>query len=82
MNVELPPDVKEKLAGIARDCNLPLERACEIILSQFVSVTGGRVYTGRWREGNGLYFVVQWPFLTGLVKVKGEDLAKMTGEVK
>lgn len=82
MNVELPPEIIEKLQGIAKDCNLPIERTCEIILSQFVSVVGGRVYTGRWREGNGLYFVVQWPFLTGLTKVKGEELAKMTGEVK
>ena len=81
MNIELKPEVKERMQDIARDCNLPLERACEIILSQFAAVTGGRIYTGRWREGNGLYFIVQWPFLTGLAKVKGEDLAKMT-EVK
>jgi len=81
MNIELPTEVKEKMQEIARDCNLPIERTCEIILSQFAIVTGGRVYTGRWREGNGLYFVVQWPFLTGLTKVTGEDLSKLT-EVK
>ncbi len=81
MNIELSPEVRDKMREIARDCNLPVERACEIILSQFASVVGGRVYTGRWREGNGLYFIVQWPFLTGITKVKGEDLAKMT-EVK
>lgn len=81
MNIELSPEVRDKMQEIARDCNLPVERACEIILSQFASVVGGRVYTGRWREGNGLYFIVQWPFLTGITKVKGEDLAKMT-EVK
>lgn len=81
MNIELSPEVRDKMREIARDCNLPVERACEIILSQFALVVGGRVYTGRWREGNGLYFIVQWPFLTGITKVKGEDLAKMT-EVK
>jgi len=81
MNVELSPEVREKMLAIARDCNLPIERACEIVLSQFATVVGGRVYTGRWREGNGLYFIVQWPFLTGLTKVRGEDLAKMV-EVK
>jgi len=81
MNIELTPEIKEKMQTIAKDCNLPIERACEIILSQFATVTGGRVYTGRWREGNGLYFIVQWPFLTGLAKVRGEDLAKLT-EVK
>lgn len=81
MNIELGPEVKDKMREIARDCNLPVERACEIILSQFASVVGARVYTGRWREGNGLYFIVQWPFLTGITKIKGEDLAKMI-EVK
>ena len=81
MNIELAPDVKEKMREIAKDCNLPIERACEIILSQYAAVTGGRIYTGRWREGNGLYFIVQWPFFTGLAKVTGEELAKMI-EVK
>ena len=81
MNIELTPEIKQKMQEIAKDCNLPIERACEVILSQFATVVGGRVYTGRWREGNGLYFIVQWPFLTGLIKVKGEDLAKLT-EVK
>ena len=81
MNIELTPEVRQKMQEIAKDCNLPIERACEVILSQFATVVGGRVYTGRWREGNGLYFIVQWPFLTGLIKVKGEDLAKLT-EVK
>lgn len=81
MNIELTPEVKEKMLEIAKDCNLPIEHTCEIILSQFATVGGGRVYTGTWREGNGQYFIVQWPLLTGVVKVKGEDLAKMM-EVK
>jgi len=76
VNIELGPEVKDKMREIARDCNIPVERACEIILSQFASVVGGRVYTGRWREGNGLYFIVQWPFLTGITKIKGEDLRR------
>ncbi len=78
MNLELSPEVKQKMLEIARECNLPVERVCEVILAQFATVVGGRVYTGRWREGSGLYFVVQWPFLTGLTKVRGEDLAKLT----
>lgn len=81
MNIELTPEIKQKMQELAKDANLPVERACEIILSQFATVVGARIYTGRWREGNGLYFIVQWPFLTGLTKVKGEDLAKLT-EVK
>jgi hypothetical protein len=76
MKLELRPEVMEKLEGVAKDCNLPVEKACEIILSEFVRVEGGRIYTGRWREGDGLMFVVQWPFLSGLVKLKGEDLAE------
>jgi len=81
MNIELTPEIRQKMQEIAKDCNLPIERACEVILSQFAAVVGGRVYRGRWREGNGLYFIVQWPFLTGIAKVRGEDLAKLT-EVK
>lgn len=81
MNIELKQEVKEKLEGIAKDCNLPVEKACEIVLSEFVTVEGGRIYTGKWREGSGIIFVVQWPFLTGLAKIRDEDLAKLT-EVK
>ncbi len=81
MNIELAPEIKQKMQEIAKDCNLPIERTCEILLSQFATVVGGRIYTGRWREGSGLYFIVQWPFLTGLTKVGGEDLAKLR-EVK
>ena len=77
LTLELKPEVKEKLSEIARECNLPLERACELILSEFARVVGGRIYTGRWCEAEGLMFVVQWPFLTGFVKVSGEELAKM-----
>ncbi len=81
MNIELTPEVRKKMQEVARDCNLPVERACEIILTQFATVTGGRIYTGKWREGNGLYFIVQWPLITGLAKVTGEELTKMA-EVK
>jgi len=81
MNIEPKPETKEKLMEIARDCNLPIEKACEIILTEFARLEGGRIYTGTRREGNGLYFLVQWPFLTGIVKLRGEELAKLT-EVK
>jgi len=77
MNIELKPEVNKKLSEIARECNLPLEKACEIILSEFSEVEGGRIYVGRWKEGEGLRFIVQWPFLTGIAKLKGEELAKI-----
>ena len=81
MNIELTPEIRQKMQEVARDCNLSLERACEIILTQFATIIGGRIYTGKWREGNGLYFIVQWPLITGLAKVTGEELTKME-EVK
>ena len=77
ITLELDPEIVEKLNEIARDCNLPLERACEVILSEFARLEGGRIYVGTWRAGNGLRFVVQWPFLTGFVKVSGEELVRM-----
>jgi hypothetical protein len=76
MNLELKPEVNEKLGEMARECNLPLEKTCEIILSEFAKGDGGRIYVGRWKEGGGLRFVVQWPFLTGIAKLKAEELAK------
>ena len=77
MNIELKPEVNGKLSEIARECNLPLEKACEIILSEFAKIEGGRIYVGRWKEGAGLRFVVQWPFFTGIVRLKGEELAEI-----
>ena len=78
ITIQLTPETKAKLSEIARDCNLPLINACEIILAQFAEVTGGRIYTGRWREKEGgIMFAVQWPFLTGLAKITPEELAKM-----
>jgi len=82
MNIELKPEVKEKLSEIARECNLPLEKTCEIILSVFAKVEGGRIYVGRWKEEEGLRFVVQWPFFTGIAKLKGEELAKIGVKVR
>jgi len=77
MNIELKHEIQEKLSEIAKDSNLPLEKACEFILDQFARVEGGRIYVGTWREGNGLMFLIQWPFLTGLLKISGDELSKM-----
>jgi len=82
MNIELKPEVNEKLSEIAKECNLPLEKVCEIILSEFARVEGGRIYVGRWKEGEGLRFVVQWPFFTGIAKLQGEELAKIGIKVR
>jgi len=77
MNIQLKPEVQEKLTEIARDGNLPVEKACEFILDQFARIEGGRIYAGTWKEGSGLMFLVQWPFLTGLLKISSEELTKM-----
>jgi hypothetical protein len=77
MNIELEPGVNQKLSEIARECNLPLEKTCELILSEFTKVEGGRIYVGKWKEESGLRFVVQWPFFTGIAKLKGDELARI-----
>ena len=77
MNIQLKPEAQERLSEIAQDSNLPLEKACEFILDQFAKVEGGRIYAGTWREERGLMFLVQWPFLTGFLKISGDDLTKM-----
>jgi len=77
MNLDLSAQVMEKLTEIAKECDLPVEKACEIILSEFAKVQGGRIFVGTWKEGGGLMFVVQWPFLTGFVKLKNEELTRI-----
>jgi len=77
MNLELSARAVEKLTEIAKECNLSVEKACEIILSEFARVQGGRIYVGAWKEGGGLMFAVQWPFLTGFVKLKDEELTRI-----
>ncbi len=77
MNIDLTDQVMEKLTEIANESNLSVEKACEIILSEFARVQGGRIYVGSWKEGGGLMFAVQWPFLTGFVKLKDEELANV-----
>lgn len=77
LNLELEEPVADRLNQIAKDANLPLERACELVLAEFARQEGGRVYVGSWKEKEGLMFVVQWPFLTGFVKVPGSELGKM-----
>jgi len=77
MNLELTAQVMEKLTEIAKECNLSMERACEMILSEFARVQGGRIYVGVWKEGGGLMFAVQWPFLAGFVKLKDDELTGM-----
>jgi len=76
MKLELEPSVQKKLEEIARESNLSVEQASELILLQFVKVDGGRIYVGAVK-GGGLMFVVQWPFLTCFERKTAEELQKM-----
>ncbi|MFQ6088590.1 MAG: hypothetical protein ACE5K0_06780 [Candidatus Methanofastidiosia archaeon] len=80
MEIEISHEIEEKLNGIAKDANLPLEKALEFILSEFVRNPGGRIYVGTWKSGgDGRRIVVQWPFLTGFIKIHGDEIKKFGG---
>ncbi len=76
MEIKLSPDVEKKLDEIAEGANLPLETAVQYILQQFVENPGGAVYAGSWRSAKGMRYVVQWPFLSGFLKVKEENVVR------
>lgn len=76
MEIKLSPDVEKKLDEIAEGANLPLETAVQYILQQFVENPGGAVYAGIWRSAKGMRYVVQWPFLSGFLKVKEENVVR------
>lgn len=74
MEIDISEEVKEKLDEIAEGANLPLETAVTYILTQYVENPGGAIYAGTWRSAKGMRYVVQWPFLSGFLKVKGDDV--------
>lgn len=76
MEITLNTEVEKKLDEIAQGANLPLKVAIEYILQQYVENPGGAVFAGTWRSARGMRYVVQWPFLSGLMKVKEENVVK------
>ncbi|KYK31502.1 MAG: hypothetical protein HXS46_07280 [Theionarchaea archaeon] len=76
MEIELPDEVERKLDEIADGANLPLETAIQYILGQFVGNPGGAIYAGTWRRAKGMRYVVQWPFLSGFVKLKEDEVVR------
>ncbi len=76
MEIELPDEVEKKLDEIADGANLPLETAIQYILEQFVENPGGAIYAGTWRRAKGMRYVVQWPFLSGFVKLKEDEVVR------
>jgi hypothetical protein len=76
MEIDLSEDVEKKLDKIAEGANLPLETAVEYILSQYVENPGGAIYAGSWRRAKGMRYVVQWPFLSGFIKLTGDNVVR------
>ena len=76
MEITLTPEVESKLDKIAEGANLPLETAVQYILEQFVENPGGAVYAGSWRSAKGMRYIVQWPFLSGFLKFKGDQVVR------
>lgn len=70
--VQLSPETEKKIGEIAKDCNLPLGGICEIILSEFAKINGGCIHVGKGKGDYDLIYVIQWPFLNGLIKCKRE----------
>ncbi|MFW9830748.1 MAG: hypothetical protein ACFFD8_03140 [Candidatus Thorarchaeota archaeon] len=81
---ELSPEILEGLETKAKDANISIEAAAQLILSEFVRVYGSGIYTGSWRRGDkegkkGRRYVIDWPFQPGFVKIPGDqsiDLGK------
>ncbi|MFX1535352.1 MAG: hypothetical protein ACFFDI_14095 [Promethearchaeota archaeon] len=81
VEVDLDPETMAKLEQIANEARLSTPGVVALILSEFVDKPGGRIYVGSWRRGNvgekkGFRLIVQWPFKTGFIKVKGDEMKK------
>ena len=76
MEVNVSSDVEKKLNEIAEGANLPLETAVQYILDQYVNNPGGAIYAGTWRSAKGMRYVVQWPFLSGFLKLKEDEVVR------
>lgn len=76
MEITLSPEIEKKLDEIAKGANLPLETAVQYILEQYVENPGGAVYAGTWRSAKGMRYIVQWPFLSGFLKLKEDEVVR------
>ncbi len=76
MEIKLTPEIEEKLNTIAEGANLPLETAVQYILQQYVENPGGAIYAGTWRRAKGMRYVVQWPYVSGFLKLKEDEVVR------
>jgi len=80
VKINLNGDIQQKLQEIAKDANIPLEGALALILEEFANKPGGRIYVGIYKRGNvgdqkGYRYAIQWPFKTGFIRKKGDEIA-------
>jgi hypothetical protein len=78
IELEIPSEVENKLREIAEESGLSENSAAEVILTNFLRGTGGRIYVGSYARGNvgdrkGFRFVVQWPFQPGYNPRNGDQ---------
>lgn len=76
ITVDLPSEVEKKLDDIAKGANLPLKTALEYLLHEYAENPGGAIYAGSWRSAKGMRYIVQWPFLSGFLKITEEKVVK------
>lgn len=80
MQVTFDEKTTAKLKELSSEANLTIEGLIEVVMHEFGSGKGGRVYTGRWSGGEvagvkGMRYAVQWPFRPGFLEASG-DLVK------
>lgn len=80
MEVSFDDETMTKITELAEEANVTPEGFIEIVIQQFSTNKGARVYTGRWSKGEvdgvkGFRYVVQWPFRPGFLEATG-DLVK------
>jgi hypothetical protein len=85
VEVSFDEPTMEKLKEFADESGLKIEGVIEIVMRQFCSDVGGRVYTGRWSKGEvdgvkGFRYVVQWPYRPGFLEATGDLVKKWRSE--
>ncbi len=80
VKVNLKDDIQQKLQQLAEEASIPIEGAIALILEEFVSKPGGRIYAGAYSRGKvgdlkGYRYAIQWPFKTGFTRKKGDEIA-------
>ena len=74
ISVGLTEEAYNQLEEMAKKAGISLESLSSLLLQSFTE-NGGKVFTGKWREGPGLRILPDWPrFSSGVIKIKETDL--------